>query len=100
MGNGLPEIYIGIAFGKNAFLRAHMDHNYTYSIAQVQIVKTEYRVDNLVACYLCFPRLGFAVPLLPGDFLLFNALESHCILSHCNTDQDVKALTYIQCHAT
>jgi hypothetical protein len=37
---------------------------------------------------------------LPGDFLLFNALESHCILSHCNTDQDVKALTYIQCHAT
>ena len=35
----------------------------------------------------------FAVPLRPGDYLLFNALESHCVSSRCNTDCDVYTMT-------
>ena len=37
----------------------------------------------------CFPRLGLAVALKPGDFLLVNALEYHCLSSRCNSDHNL-----------
>ena len=86
-------IYNGLAFGKNAFLRAHTDQDFTYSDAQVHVDGTEYHLDDPIACYFCFPRLGIAVPLRPGDYLLFNALEPHCVSSRCNTDIDVYTMT-------
>jgi hypothetical protein len=77
------SIYSGIAFGVNVFLRAHVDDDYTYSVIQVHIDNMDYAVDDEVVCYFCFPCLGVAVPLHPGDFLLINALEYHCISSRC-----------------
>ena len=38
---------------------------------------------------LCFPRLGIAVALKPGNFLLINALEYHCLSSRCQSDVDI-----------
>ena len=39
--------------------------------------------DRVVA-YFCFPRLGIAVALRPGDLLTFNALEPHAVSSRCH----------------
>jgi hypothetical protein len=76
-----PNIYNGIAFGVNVFLRAHIDDDFTYSVIQVHVNDIDYCVDDEFVCYFCFPRLGIAVPLRPGDFLLVSALEYHCISS-------------------
>ena len=40
-----------------------------------------------------FPTLGAAVPLRPGDFLLFNALIPHCISSRCKQSDEVMCLS-------
>ena len=39
--------------------------------------------------YFCFPRLGIAVALRPGDLLIFNPLEPHAISSRCNNDDQI-----------
>ena len=36
--------------------------------------------DDVVA-YFCFPRLGLAVPMRPGDTITFNSQELHCLSS-------------------
>ena len=82
-------IYNGIAFGINVFLRAHVDDDFTYSVIQVHVDEVDYTVDDDVVCYFCFPRLGVAVPLRPGDFLLVNALEYHCLSSRCAEEQNL-----------
>jgi hypothetical protein len=83
------NFFNGIAFGVNVYLRAHVDDDFTYSVIQVHVDDMEYGVDDDVVCYFCFPRLGVAVPLRPGDFLLVNALEYHCLSSRCNMDIDL-----------
>jgi hypothetical protein len=80
------NIFNGIAFGVNVYLRAHVDNDFTYSVIQVHVNDIEYNVDDDVVCYFGFPRLGVAVPLRPGDFLLVNALEYHCLSSRCKSD--------------
>ena len=37
----------------------------------------------------CFPTIGVAVPLCPGDYLLFNARIPHCISSRCKVEEDI-----------
>jgi len=37
--------------------------------------------------------LGVAVPMRPGDFLLFNARILHCISSRCCTDDDIMCIS-------
>jgi hypothetical protein len=86
-------IYSGIAFGVNVFLRAHVDDDYTYSVIQVHVDDMDYAVDDDVICYFCFPSLGCAVPLRPGDFLLINALEPHCLSSRCRDDFNLFAVS-------
>jgi hypothetical protein len=49
----------------------------------------DYGLEDEIICYFCFPLLGTAVPLMPGDFLLINALEYHCLSSRCNKDVDI-----------
>ncbi len=45
------------------------------SIAQVHLKgKDKYKLHDDVVVHFCFPTLGVAVPLHPGDFWLFNKL--------------------------
>jgi hypothetical protein len=68
------QFFGGIAFGTNVFLRCHTDEDFTFSIIQVFLKGTsKYRLDDNVVAYFCFPTIGVAVPLRPGDYLLFNA---------------------------
>ena len=42
-----------------------------------------------VVTYICFPTIGVAVPLRPGDYLLFNAKLPHCISSRCKFEDEI-----------
>jgi hypothetical protein len=66
------------------FLGCHTDADFTMSMAQIHLKgKGKYKLDDNVVVYFCFPTLGVAVPLQPGNFLLFNAVIPHCVLSRC-----------------
>jgi hypothetical protein len=76
------KYYGGIAYGCNVFLHCHTDANFTMSISHVFLKgRNTYEIDDEVVVNFCFPILGVAVPLQPGDFLLFNSLIPHCKLS-------------------
>jgi hypothetical protein len=60
------------------------------SIASVHLKgKDQYKVKNDAIVYFCFPTLGVAVPLRPGDFLIFNTLIPHCVSSRCKQTDKV-----------
>jgi hypothetical protein len=76
--------YGGLAFGCNVFLRCHTNEDFTMSMAQVHLKgMDQYSTNDPIVVYFCFPTLGVAVPLRPGDFLLFNPLIPHCVSSRC-----------------
>ncbi len=87
--------YFGaIAFGCNVFLRCHTDDDFTLSIAHVLLGgRQSYHLDDSVVVYFGFPTLGVAVPMRPGDFLLFNARIPHCISSRCCVDDDIMCIS-------
>ncbi len=37
--------------------------------------------------------MGVAVPLHPGDYLIFNELIPHCISSHCKLDDEIMCVS-------
>jgi hypothetical protein len=69
-----------IAFGTNVFLRCYTNQDFTMSLSQFLVKgKANYHLNDDVIVYFCFPTLGIAVPLCPGDYLLFNPLIPHYI---------------------
>jgi hypothetical protein len=81
--------YNGLGFGINVFLRSHVDRDFTMSIVQVHIDNHVYQVDDKILCYFAFLRIGIAVALWPGDFLLFNPQEPHSISSRCRKEDEI-----------
>lgn len=84
--------YNGVGFGVNVFLRCHVDNDFTLSIVQVHMDRN-YEYDDEIVCYFCFPRIGVAVALRHGDFLLFNPQEPHCISSRCNIEDQLYCIS-------
>ena len=85
--------YSGLGFGINVFLRCHVDRDFTMSIVQVHVDDHIYQVDDKILCYFAFPRIGIAVALRPGDFLLFNPQEPHSISSRCRTEDEIYCIS-------
>ena len=88
--------YFGaIAFGNNVFfLHCHTDQDYTFSVMQVHLKgRDTYAIDEDTLVYFCFPTLGIAIPLRPGDFLLFNVTIPHCISSRCRKTENVISMS-------
>ena len=84
------DFFCGIALGTNVFLRCHTDADFTMSISQVFLKgRPKYQLNDHVIVYFCFPTLGVAVPLRPGDYFMFNALITHCMSSRCNMEDDI-----------
>jgi hypothetical protein len=81
--------YSGLDFGINVYLRSHIDRDFTMSIVQAHTDNRDYQVSDKVLCYCAFPRIGMAVALQPGDFLLFNPQEPHSISSHCRSEDEI-----------
>jgi hypothetical protein len=59
------------------------------SIVQAHIDNHDYVINDKVICYFAFLRIGLAVALRPGDFLLFNPHEPHSISSSCRRKDDI-----------
>ena len=92
--NHSVQLFWGIASGSIVFLHCHTDADFTMSIAQVFLKgQNTYGTDYDVVVYFCFPMLGAAVPLHPGDFLLFNAIIPHCNSSRCKQRDEVMCLS-------
>jgi len=81
--NSTLKYYGGLAFGCNVFLRCHTDNDYTVSVVQIHLKgKVKYNIEDD----------GVAVPLLPGEFLLFNALIPHFVLSRCRQAEEILSI--------
>ena len=87
------KIFNGVAFGYNVFLASHRDADYTLSVTSVHIEGHTNCSDDPVVAYFCFPRLGAAVALRPGDVLVFNALEPHANSSCCRESDKLLCLS-------
>ncbi len=85
----LARYYNGLGFGINVYLRSHIKWDFTMSIVQAHIDNHDYQVDDRILCYFAFPRIGTAVALRPGDFLLFNPQEQHSISSCCKSGDEI-----------
>ena len=90
------KYYGALAFGCNVFLQCHTINDHTLSIAHIHLKgKEKYELSDDVVLYFCYSTLGVAVPLRPGDFLIFNALIPHCVSSRCRqVDQVMVILMY------
>ncbi len=80
---------MAFSFGINIYLRSHTNQDFTMSIIQAHIDEHHYIASDRIVCYFCFPRIGTAVALRPGDFLIFNPQEPHLISSRCNPKDSV-----------
>jgi hypothetical protein len=86
------EYFTGLATGTNKYLQVHVDKDVTMSM--VLILKHQAcEVEDDVVVYFGFPRLNVAVPLRPGDILLFNALEPHALSSRCNIEDELVCMS-------
>ncbi len=81
--------YNGLGFGINVYLRSHIDRDFTMLIVQAHIDNHVYQVEDKILCYFAFPRIGVAVALQPGDFLLFNPQEPHSTSSRCRKEDEI-----------
>lgn len=60
-----------------------------YSSLPAVYTKDAFTIDQKIVAYFAFPRLGIAVPLRPGDILIFNPREPHCVSSRCHNSDTV-----------
>lgn len=71
----------------NYWAPAHKDEDFLFSIHQVNIVGQLHSTD--IVQYFCFPTLGFAIGLCPGDVILFNPHVHHCLSAKSPRYEDV-----------
>ena len=70
-------------------LNAHTDDDFGRCVVSVHVDNRRYCENDDPIVYFCFPRLGCAVPLRPGDAMIFNANEPHGISSKVNNDDSL-----------
>ena len=80
------RFYSSVAFGKNIYLPAHKDQDFTFSITSIHKRSANYDMDDSVLAYFCFPKISVAIPMKPGDVIIFNPQEYHCVSSRSNED--------------
>jgi hypothetical protein len=85
----LARYYNGLGFGIDVYLKSHINQDFTLSIVQAHIDNHDYQVDDRILCYFAFTRIGMAVALWSGDFLLFNPQELHSIFSCCKSGEKI-----------
>jgi hypothetical protein len=86
---GEERIWASLATSYNYMSPAHVDDDAFLTVLTVSYVPYIFRnkkyfykdhINDLpVACYMCFPELGIAVGLRPGDVIFFNPHYYHCV---------------------
>lgn len=88
--------YFGaMAFGCNVFLRCHTDEDFSYTVSQCILQGQDCcSVNDHIVAYFCFPTRGVAIPMRPGDYVMFDARLPHCISSRCHIQDRVMAASF------
>ena len=76
------SIYQGLSLRVNVYLNWHRDKYFTYFSVAVH-TRDEYKYEHDMVAWFSFPNLGLAIPLHPGDQLIFNPDKPHMISSRC-----------------
>jgi hypothetical protein len=93
--NACVKYFGAIAFGRNVFLRCHSDEDFTMSVTQIYLKGSDqYGTSDQVVAFFCFPTLGVAIPMRPGDYILFDATIPHCISSRCHNSDDIMCVSF------
>lgn len=83
-----------LQFGCNVFIRCHTDDDFTLSMAHILLDgHDQYKLDDDTFVFFCFPTLGVAVPMRPGDFLIFNSRLPHCISTWCRHSEKIMCIS-------
>lgn len=88
--------YFGaLAFGRNVFLRCHTDEDFTLSVTQIyRKGRDSYSPTDEPVAFFCFPTRTVAIPMRPGDFLIFDATLPHSISSRCHSADDIMCVSF------
>ena len=85
-----------VAFGENTYVVVHTDEDFLHSCLMV-FSEEELTLDMDPVVYFVFPTLGFAIPLRPGDILIFDSTVPHCLSSRCKySDKIIGMATYLK----
>jgi hypothetical protein len=94
MGNSTSpstiNLWAAAASSCNYLSGSHVDNDFFYSgltvichddldVTQSNGTLSEYRPNLPPAVHFCLPKKGCAIALRPGDFILFNPTEPHCV---------------------
>jgi hypothetical protein len=63
------------------------------SIVQVHLDEIKYQNNDWIVCYFYFSQIGIVFALQPGDILMFNPQEPHCISMCCNKDDSIYCIS-------
>ncbi len=83
------KIFNAISYTKNAHLSCHTDMDFTQSVITCYKDGHACDIDDDIVAYFCFPRIGMAVAMRPGDILVFNPREHHSVSSRCTHEHDI-----------
>jgi len=65
------------------------------SVSQIYLNDIDrYAENDTVVAYFCFPTRGVAIPMQPGNFLLFDATLPHSISSRCHQIDDIMCMSF------
>ena len=65
------------------------------SVSQIYLNgRDRYGAKDAVVAYFCFPTRGVAIPMRPGDYILFDATLPHSISSRCHHLDDIMAMSF------
>ena len=93
--NHSSKYFGAMAFGRNVFARCHTDEDFTMSVTQIYLEGVDqYSVADRVVAYFCFPTIGVAIPMCPGDYVLFDATIPHCVFSRCHSSDNVVGVSF------
>ena len=82
------------ACGFNVSLESHVDDDFGLSTACIMKHDHVCADDDAVVVYFIFPNLGRAVPLRPGDVMVFNANEPHCLSTRCKKEDGIYCISF------
>ena len=78
-GQKQASFFASVASAQNYCSPAHIDDDFFLCMLTIHTDRTEITNDMYVAQYFCFPEVGVAVALRPGDMLIFNPRHPHCV---------------------
>jgi hypothetical protein len=71
-------IFPALASARNYYSAAHDDPDFFLSAFSVYVERESYILEMDVAQHFCFPEVGVAIAIRPGDLLIFNPAHYHC----------------------